>query len=346
MRYVVDIDGVLFHNGDHKNYEHATPIKENIDLIRNAWKAGHEIVLHTSRLKKDRRKTARSLNKHDIPYHSLVCGKPRADVYIDDKALPVLPNYGAKLLRKPLVICYSGGMDSVIAYWYSIKELKFDPADVILLNFDIGSNYSLKEKKARENLGLPFISMSIPLISEDLGNATTKDSYIIPGRNLIFATIASTFGSTVWIVGVKYEDHPLMFDKNEGFYRTASLACSQAFGSRTVVESPFQTWTKTEMIEWAMRNGLKDQLYHTVSCYHDTSKRCGDCGLCFKRAVAMSAAGYDERKEYDVDPFKSQTAMRFVSLYKEAVSTNDFSHYQKERILETFSVLGIDTDLV
>jgi 7-cyano-7-deazaguanine synthase in queuosine biosynthesis len=339
MRYVFDLDGVLCENGPAADYAKARPILDNIQRVQQLYRDGHEIVIHTARCSRDRRTTKRYLREHKVPYHHLILNKPVADVYVDDKAELQLPAYHAKVQRKPLVICYSGGMDSVIAYYWALHQ-GYLPEDVMLLNFNIGNNYADKEAKAREEIGLPFTSIDLPIVSEELGNMTTKDQYIIPGRNLVFATIAAGFGERVWIVGVKFEDHPLMFDKNSAFYRTASLACSQAIGATTVVESPFVDWTKTDMIQFMLDQGLEDKLRPTVSCYHDSLKRCGDCGLCFKRALAMWAAGLDERAEYAQDPFTSDTARSFVRAYRQAERFGDYHHYSRERIDETFEVLA------
>lgn len=46
---------------------------------------GNLIVLHTSRSESIRRETEQELKNQTIPYHALVMGKLRADVYIDDK---------------------------------------------------------------------------------------------------------------------------------------------------------------------------------------------------------------------------------------------------------------------
>ena len=142
------------------------------------------------------------------------------------------------------------------------------------------------------------------------------------------------------IVGIKFEDHPYMYDKNSAFYRAASLACSQALGSLTTVESPFINMTKTDMIRWAVKEGLDSYLSKTVSCYDDTKFRCGGCGLCFKRAIAMEAAGRSEIDEYEVNPFTGKQAEHYRKEYKAALESGDFSHYERERIEETLSIIG------
>ena len=45
----------------------------------------HLIIIHTARSEKIRVQTEKELLQKNIPYHALVMGKLRADVYIDDK---------------------------------------------------------------------------------------------------------------------------------------------------------------------------------------------------------------------------------------------------------------------
>lgn len=338
MRYVIDIDGTLCFNGKPENYAEAIPQVETIKNINHLYNLNHEIVLWTARLEEDRAVTEKWLSENNVKYNELHFGKIGGDVYIDDKASKFLPNLEAKLNRYPLVICWSGGMDSFTAYHYAIKKLSYKPEDILLLNFDINHPYRIKEKYAMERIGLPYITLPVPLCDDRFGNMPDINNYIIPGRNMVFAAIAATLGDRVWICGSKFEDHPLMFDKNSGFYRTMSMAASQATGATTIVETPFYEETKTDMVNWNKAWNTLEGMDHTVSCYHPEEKRCGQCGLCFKRAIAVRAAGLDE--EYTVEPFESDIAKDFILKYEEALEKKDFSHYSEERIMETLNVVN------
>ena len=82
----VDIDGVLAEEGDPANYGRARPLARGIELVRRLTEAGHRVVLHTARWEEDRAVTMVWLAMHDVPYDKLVLGKPKADLYVDDRA--------------------------------------------------------------------------------------------------------------------------------------------------------------------------------------------------------------------------------------------------------------------
>lgn len=338
MKYLVDIDGVLCRNGLPENYATAEPIAEKIEDVNAIFDKGNEVVLYTSRLSEDRAVTEKWLKDNGVKYSSIIFDKPTADYYIDDKALNFLPAHSAKLNRKKLAICISGGMDSYIAYFWAIKKLGYKKEDIICINFDIGHPYAKKEQEALKKLGIPYTTIHIDLLRESFGNMPTETKYVIPARNMIFSTIAAGFAERVWIMGMKFENHYLMYDKNDDFFRIASACLTQSIGSQTIVESPFIDYTKTDIIQWAVDNKL-EKLHETTSCYHPKLHRCGECSLCFKRFVAMMACGVEEK--FSSDPRKSEEAQRLVTVYKEAIRKNDFSHYQKDRILETFDIMGI-----
>lgn len=341
MIYNIDIDGILCHNTHHTNSSNAKPIAQSIKEINSLYGNKNKLVLFTSRPTKDRRKTVKWLKCNEVNYNKLIMDKPVADVYIDDKAINFIPHLGAKLNRKKLAICYSGGMDSYLAYHWAITRLKIDPKDIICIYFDIGHPYAWKEKEAMQKIGIPYITMPVGICNPEFDNIPTVDKYIIPGRNMIFASIAGSLADTVWIAGIKFEDHYLMYDKNSNFYRLATLAISQAMGAITTVETPFAFMSKTECLLWAKRH--KNIMYHlhdTVSCYSEKPGRCGQCGLCSKRKIAMVAAGIEEN-DYLENPLNNLFMTKLVKEYKLAYANNDFTHYSQERIEETFEILGI-----
>jgi len=94
LRLAVDIDGTLTiadkkHRGwDDEQCLTAKPNQVMIDIVNNAWKAGHLIILYTARRWSRREATVYWLQKHDVKYHTIDMGsKPNVDYFIDDLAL-------------------------------------------------------------------------------------------------------------------------------------------------------------------------------------------------------------------------------------------------------------------
>ena len=89
-----DIDGTLVYD----LYKNPKAIEKNVTFCNEAYKDGHEIILHTARgmlsNNGDRNKIEAlrpyivdTLNSLGILYHQLILMKPYADLYIDDKSI-------------------------------------------------------------------------------------------------------------------------------------------------------------------------------------------------------------------------------------------------------------------
>ena len=105
MIYVVDIDGTICTDtgGD---YERADPHEGRITTINNLFDAGHTIIYCTARgmdsckgnqqdaAEKYYQYTLQQLNTWGCKYHALYLGKPKADLYVDDKGIKDVDFFG------------------------------------------------------------------------------------------------------------------------------------------------------------------------------------------------------------------------------------------------------------
>jgi CMP-N,N'-diacetyllegionaminic acid synthase len=88
--YVFDIDGVICktRKGDYKK---SKPIKTRIAKINKLYKEGNTIVFYTSRGYASglnwEALTNYQLKKWKVGHHTVVFGKPYADITVDDKAI-------------------------------------------------------------------------------------------------------------------------------------------------------------------------------------------------------------------------------------------------------------------
>ena len=108
--FCFDIDNTICKTSG-SNYQKSLPIKKNINLINKLQKEGHHIKIFTSRymgrtnsdVKKAKKigykKTFNQLKKWGLVFDDLIMGKPRFDIYIDDKNFEFRSNW-ADLINK------------------------------------------------------------------------------------------------------------------------------------------------------------------------------------------------------------------------------------------------------
>lgn len=99
MKYVIDLDGTLCVSKD-SDYLNSEPITERIARVNDFFLAGNNVVIYTARgmetfngdVKKAnevwKQHTENQLRDWNLHYTKLILGKPSADFYVDDKAVP------------------------------------------------------------------------------------------------------------------------------------------------------------------------------------------------------------------------------------------------------------------
>lgn len=91
--FVMDIDGVLANISPNNDYSLATPRQHNIAKLNKLYDAGHKIILFTARGYVTGidwyQETEQQMQRWGVKYHELHLGKPAADVYVDDKMVPL-----------------------------------------------------------------------------------------------------------------------------------------------------------------------------------------------------------------------------------------------------------------
>lgn len=210
-----------------------------------------------------------------------------------------------------MILCYSGGLDSMIA-WHYLEKPKS-----IYFNC---SRYSIMEMES--------VSTTNPkcIISHDLDfrkYEQGENSYI-PHRNLMFAAVASNYSNKVVIAGVKDD---VVEDKNPNAFFLMSKVLSETSKGYTNIISPFWDWTKSEVVRWFLNNVKEAEWYlqHSVSCYSG-EKYCGSCPSCFRKACALFANGivlpwnnsklasiyYDKALNAKYDPDRNLSILQYV----------------------------------
>lgn len=194
-----------------------------------------------------------------------------------------------------LVLLFSGGLDSYIVG----KLIQPD----IWLYLKHGNQYEQKELEAIQRLREVDPDLHVDYDTRvRLGDLESQSGYV-PFRNLWFILSATNWGDRI-ALGATQGDSSR--DKSEQFRRKTqgllSYICKEPREplDRVEVIYPGARFTKTALVREYLKTHPYDNLAHTVTCYHPTLWRCGECLACFKRWVAMTRNGIEE--EFTVNP--------------------------------------------
>ena len=91
MIIYVDIDNTICNSHNNLDYTTALPIKDAIRKVNRYYDRGDTIIYWTARgtaSGKDWRElTEKQFKNWGVKYHELLLGKPRYDIFIDDRAI-------------------------------------------------------------------------------------------------------------------------------------------------------------------------------------------------------------------------------------------------------------------
>jgi len=85
--YAIDIDGTLTVETEGWDYATRTPVLSRIAGVNKLYEEGNVIALFTARYLQDEAITREWLKKYGVKFHTLILGKTKYDVIIDDRAL-------------------------------------------------------------------------------------------------------------------------------------------------------------------------------------------------------------------------------------------------------------------
>jgi len=185
------------------------------------------------------------------------------------------------------VLCFSGGVDSLAAYFYC------KPDKVIY--FNLHSKYSKKELECIMELEKHISGFKVEIINAlQLGEFEGGRTSFIPYRNSLIAEIASNFGNEIIIAGIKGDK---VIDKNPEAFKimTNYLNDLRDDEVKMRVYSPFWEMTKSDIIKWMLDNvpNAKELLKISISCYSADEGQCGNCPSCLRKAIALENNNID-----------------------------------------------------
>ena len=217
-------------------------------------------------------------------------------------------------MRTKALLSLSGGLDSTTLLAWMLKEMKFDMVPVF---FTYGSKHGEYELDAAKhvvshyglslwyifNLEDVFSSFKSNLlrgggpIPEGHYEAESMTQTVVPGRNLIFASVltglAQTIGASVVALGVHAGDHAIYPDCRPNFIHHLRATVEEVTERQVSVITPFLQWSKIDIVAQGLQLNVP---YHlTRTCYKEQDTACGCCGSCIERREAFV-------KNHAIDP--------------------------------------------
>ena len=93
---LTDLDGTLAHS-EPPDYELQEPIDGAREAMQRLTAKGWKITIYTARPWIDYEKIEKWLNKWQIPFRRIICGKPLGKFIIDDRNIEFKGNWGETL---------------------------------------------------------------------------------------------------------------------------------------------------------------------------------------------------------------------------------------------------------
>jgi 7-cyano-7-deazaguanine synthase len=217
---------------------------------------------------------------------------------------------GAIPLRGRACVLLSGGMDSTVCLFWTLAKYR----EVRAVCFDYGQPHRDAELIAargladRHSIPLERLAIADALRGGLLAGVPEHDPFpstaihraFVPGRNLVFLSLANALASCWWkdgagydlIMGCTLEDTRGFPDCDEKFLKSAHKTLSLAVACSVHVAAPYVKMTKVEMLRDAeLRFGSSlAEVQASWSCYEGKGP-CGKCTACVLRAEAFTAVG-------------------------------------------------------
>jgi 7-cyano-7-deazaguanine synthase len=127
---------------------------------------------------------------------------------------------------------------------------------------------------------------------------------VVPGRNMIFASImaglAESIKAEAVALGVHTGDHAVYPDCRPIFISSLDIAVENSTEGKVKVIAPLQTDDKTSIIHRGLFELNIPVPYHlTRTCYKDQELSCAKCGSCTERLEAFHNLGIEDPIEYE-----------------------------------------------
>lgn len=221
------------------------------------------------------------------------------------------------------LVLFSGGIDSSTTLAIALQ----DRDEVYALSFDYGQRHRIELEKAKivlkqfrikehlefkidlRQIGGSALTSSIEVPKKRSMDQNIPVTYV-PGRNLIFLSIAAAFGETRNAFDLYYganvldysgypDCRPEFIDALEQTLNKGTKSGTE--GRRFRIHAPLLKLTKGQIIQKGISLGV--DYTHTHSCYDpsESGDACGHCDSCMIRLKGFSEAGLKDPAAFKLE---------------------------------------------
>lgn len=210
------------------------------------------------------------------------------------------------------VVLLSGGQDSTTSLYWAIE--KYGRENIIALNILYGQRHSVERESARkiaELAKVPLTEIETDIFqilgdsalvnpSEEISEEHSKNKDLpasfVPGRNLLFLTIAGAFAykheARIIVTGVCETDYSGYPDCRRNTIDAMELALGLGMQYTFLIQTPLMFLSKAKTVELAKQlPGCWEALKYSHTCYQGVFPPCKECPACLIREKGFEEAG-------------------------------------------------------
>jgi 7-cyano-7-deazaguanine synthase len=206
------------------------------------------------------------------------------------------------------VVLLSGGQDSATCLAWAKRRF----AHVHAVTIDYGQRHRIELEAAATISAMAGVMQSVipcdsfralggnaltgaEVVSAVPNSATQLPNTFVPGRNLIFITLAAAYafqrGISEIVTGVCQTDYSGYPDCRADTMSALQLALRCGMAAPLTIHTPLMYLTKAETVHMMQGFGRMDLLAHSHTCYRGAVPPCGSCPACELRARGFREAG-------------------------------------------------------
>jgi len=212
-------------------------------------------------------------------------------------------------MKDNAIVLLSGGQDSTTSLFWAKKIFK----NVEAVSFEYGQRHKIELRSSKVIAQIAGVKHKIFKIKEfnQIKNSALLDKKIlvtqrdkinknlpasfVPGRNILFLTVASSYAYTKniknLVVGVSQTDYSGYPDCRYNFIKAMEKALSQGLDYKIKIHTPLINKSKKEIVIFAKKLGIIEILKWTHTCYEGKRPGCGKCSACILREKGFREAG-------------------------------------------------------